>query len=313
MEGVGKRTTARALAMAVNCAAGEEAVGPLPCGDCGPCRRIAVGSHPDVLVLEPAGREFRIDQVRELCRELALKPYEGRHRVALIAGAERMTPHAANALLKVLEEPPERTLLVLTAPQAADLLPTIVSRCRQLRFKPLAARHLAAILERAHGVPAAKAVAVAATAGGSVTRALAMLREGWPEKRRRLLAELPDLAGGTPLRALFLAASLSRARSEAEEVLGVVASWVRDLAFAAEGAEQLVNRDMQGEIAEAAGRLPPDFAPRAWEAVQRAERRLAANVQPRTVLEALFLEIAAAGSPPVRSGAGAVNPSGNPG
>ena len=310
---MGKRTAARALAMAVNCAAGEGAVGSLPCGDCGPCRRIAAGSHPDVLVLEPAGKEFRIDQVRELCRELALKPYEGRHRVALIAGAERLNPHAANALLKVLEEPSERTLIVLTAPQAADLLPTIVSRCRQLRFKPIAARHLAAILERAHGVPAAEAEAVADTAGGSVTRALAMLRQGWPEKRRRLLAELPELAGGPPLRALLLAASFSRARSEAEEVLGLVASWVRDLAFAAEGAAHLVNRDVRGEIAEAAGRLPGDFAPRAWEALQRAERRLAANVQPRAVLEALFLEYAVAGSLPARSGAGAVNPSGNPG
>ncbi len=301
---MGKRTAARALAMAVNCAAGAEAVGTPPCGDCGPCRRIAAGSHPDVLVLEPAGKELRIDRVRELCRELALKPYEGRHRVALIADAQRMNAHAANALLKVLEEPPERTLLVLTAPQAADLLPTIVSRCRQLRFKPLAARHVAAILERAHGVPAAEAEALAAAAGGSVTRALAMRREGWPETRRRLLAELPGLAGGPPLRALVLAAKLSRARGEAEEALGLVASWVRDLACAAEGAQPLVNRDVRGEIAAAAGRLPGDFATRAWEAVQRAERRLAANVLPRTVLETLFLEIAAAGTPRPGSAAG---------
>ncbi len=293
---MGKRTAARAFAMALNCTAQEGLSGGDACGACSCCRRIASGLHPDVRVLEPAGKEFRIDQVRELCRELALRPYEGRYRVALLAGAERLNPHAANALLKALEEPPERTVIVLTAPQGADLLPTIVSRCRQLRFKPIAARHLAAILERAHGVPAEEAELIAAMAGGSVTRALAMRGAGWMERRRRLLAGLAGLAGSPPLRALVLAAEFSRGRAEIEDLLALCASWVRDLAVVRVEPERVWNRDLRAELEAAAGRLPEEFALRAWSAIRQAERRLAGNVNPRGILETLFLELAAAGA-----------------
>ncbi len=295
IEGVGKRTTARAFAMALNCAAQEGPSGGDACGACSSCRRIASGMHPDVRVLEPAGKEFRIDQVRELCRELALRPYEGRYRVALLAQAERMNPHAANALLKALEEPPERTVIVLTAPQGADLLPTIVSRCRQLRFKPIAARRLAAILERAHGVPAEEAELTAAMAGGSVTRALAMRRAGWMEGRRRFLAALAGLAGSPPRGALVPAAEFSRGRAEVEELLVLCASWARDLAVVKVEPERVLNRDLLAELKALADRLPEGFALRAWSAIRQAERRLAGNVNPRGILETLFLELAAAG------------------
>lgn len=292
---MGKRTAARAFAMALNCAVQEGPAGGGACGACASCRRIAAGLHPDVRVLEPAGKEFRIEQVRELCRELALKPYEGRYRVALLVGAERLNPHAANALLKVLEEPPERTVIVLTAPQGADLLPTIVSRCRQLRFKPIAARHIAAILERAHGVPAEEAELVAAMAGGSVTRALAMRRAGWMERRRRLLAALAGLPGSPPVRALLLAEEFSRGPAGIEDTLALTASWVRDLAVAAVDPGRVLNRDLGAALEAAAARLPEGFAGRAWEAIRQAERRLAGNVNPRVILETLFLGLAAAG------------------
>ncbi len=109
-----------------------------PCGACVMCRRVAEGMHPDVLQVRPTedSRQIRIDQVRELCNELALTSHGGGHRVGIVSPADCMNPFAANALLKTLEEPPGRTLLILVAVQPSRLPATILSRCQRIRIRP---------------------------------------------------------------------------------------------------------------------------------------------------------------------------------
>ena len=138
--GVGKATTARALAAALNCTQ-PEADGDA-CGTCPSCRRMHTGTHPDFLVIAPeeGKAQIKIDVIRELRRLTEYPPLGGGWRVVLIKPAEALTAQsdaAANALLKTLEEPPPQHLLVLTARGEADLLPTIVSRCHKLAFAPL--------------------------------------------------------------------------------------------------------------------------------------------------------------------------------
>ena len=119
------------LARALNCLGGEP-----PCDDCAQCDRVARGLHADVRVVDVESGPNRtggsrtaigIDQVREVQREASLKPYEGRYRVFVFDGAERVTAEAANSLLKTLEEPPAQVVIVLLAPDAAALPPTVVS------------------------------------------------------------------------------------------------------------------------------------------------------------------------------------------
>jgi len=156
-EGVGKARAARLLAQAANCEGGAGAAGLRddPCGACGPCRKIAKGIHPDVLVLheervmakagtwDPKGgrspsKDIVVDQVRDLVdRRLALMRFEGRRRFVVIDPADAMNPQAQNALLKTLEEPPQDTTLVLVAASPDSLLPTIRSRCARVSFGPL--------------------------------------------------------------------------------------------------------------------------------------------------------------------------------
>ena len=88
-------------------------------------------------MIQPEGGVIKIAQIRNLCRILSMKPFEGETRVAILIDAHLMNPSAGNALLKILEEPPEQTLLILTARQTSDLLPTIVSRCQHIRFNPV--------------------------------------------------------------------------------------------------------------------------------------------------------------------------------
>ncbi len=153
---VGKRTSALALAQALNCerplvnaasagppeasAAGGSsggAAGPDACGACPSCRMIAAGSHPDVEVVAPEGQFIKIDQIRAVGDRLGLNPLQARRRFIVLAQAERLNVQAANAFLKTLEEPPADTTLALCAAETALLPETIVSRCLPVRFAPL--------------------------------------------------------------------------------------------------------------------------------------------------------------------------------
>lgn len=108
-----------------------------PCAECVACRRVAARQHPDLALLAPeeAGRQIRIEQVRELAAELALTSHAGGYKVAVLSPADALNRFAANALLKTLEEPPARTLLVLVVTQPSRLPATVLSRCQRLRVR----------------------------------------------------------------------------------------------------------------------------------------------------------------------------------
>src|SRR4030042_1563823 len=130
--GVGRTTTALALAQALNCEAPENHEG---CGRCKPCRQLLGGNFPDVELVEPDGQSIKIEQVRELERRFAYKPVAGRYRVTVVRPAEAMTEEASNAVLKTLEEPPAGNVLILNGTEPSNLLPTIVSRCQKVVFR----------------------------------------------------------------------------------------------------------------------------------------------------------------------------------
>lgn len=292
IEGVGKKTTAAALAMAVNCT-GAAAAAEAPCGSCTACRKISADKHPDVQRVSAAGAMIRIDQVRELCRQLSLRPYEARTRVAILADAQTLNPAAGNALLKMLEEPPPRTLLILTAAQPQDLLPTIVSRCQHLRFKPIARRHLAAILERAYGFERQAADITAALADGSVTRALDFQRRERLKRRNWLVSELDLRRPKSAIWPSMLAEKMAASKAEALEDLALIAAWLRDMAVAAVDPERILYFDLRERIVAEAQHAPAGFPVRAAAALGAARRRIEANANPRLTLEAFLAKMAA--------------------
>ena len=144
-EGVGKEKAARAFAAALLCRKpGKDGA----CGSCHDCRLLASGAHPNFLFIAPETQFLRIDEIRALREELSLKAFSDRPRVAILCPADRMTPQAANALLKTLEEPPAGAHLILVAHRTSVLMPTIVSRCQRVPFFPLSADAVAEILSR---------------------------------------------------------------------------------------------------------------------------------------------------------------------
>ena len=134
-DGSGKTLTSRLLASALVC---TESPSRRPCGKCLACRKVAHGTHPDVRVVEMEGKEsFLVGQSRELRADASRLPNEGRHKIYILPDADHMNEAASNALLKILEEPPEYTVITLIAENPAALPETVRSRCVELRLRPV--------------------------------------------------------------------------------------------------------------------------------------------------------------------------------
>ena len=132
----GKEELALALAAALNC---EKTIYFQAC-ECGSCHKIEGGTHPDVRCSgeDPKMRSIKIEEIRDILNAASLKSYEGKWKVFIFYSAEKLTADASNALLKTLEEPPPRTLFILTAESRSAILETIQSRSFEIRLKPLA-------------------------------------------------------------------------------------------------------------------------------------------------------------------------------
>lgn len=134
MRGIGKSMVALEFFKALNCTATPAE----PCDKCGSCIKAASGYHPDFIKIVPDGSEIRVEPVRNVLNELGLKPFLARYRVVVIEPAELLNKSSANILLKSLEEPPSTTIFILISHKPGLLLPTIISRCQEITFKPIA-------------------------------------------------------------------------------------------------------------------------------------------------------------------------------
>jgi len=324
--GVGKTTLAISIAQAVNCERAQPGEGP--CGSCRSCDKIRRDIHPDVVKLEPEGRRriVRIEHIRELRSKVALRPFEGRTKVFLIREADRMEDPAANALLKTLEEPPPDSLIILTAPEEMDLLPTIVSRCLRLGLAPLTLETIEDWLESARGIVGLQARFMALLSGGCLGRVIDLDPEAVWDKRQDLIKRLALLAGLHPAGAVDWAAEISKSWTQRRKTLEKMAEadddntgaptewiedlaldadnqtsffsllrfWYRDLMVLASGVEQnhLLNTDVIEDLERVrAGQTPGAFLS-ALEEIDRAEEALNRMARPELVLENLFLNLA---------------------
>jgi DNA polymerase-3 subunit delta' len=224
-DGVGKKLTALTLAAAVNCPDRNDAGG---CGVCPSCIKSASGNHPDVHLLAPDGDEIKIDQVRQAQADFSLKAFEGRIKTLVVERAESMNPAAANAFLKMLEEPPGDALIVLITQTPFGLLPTIRSRCQEIRFMPLPRTALAKLLRERRGLSETDAWFLAALSQGSLGRGLEMDVQQEQNDRGEFLAFLPSLAGMSAADVMGEAERLAKDRERFDRVIELGAEFLRD-------------------------------------------------------------------------------------
>lgn len=197
--GSGRSVAARAFAAALQC----ERTSDPGCGECHACRTVLAGSHPDVSLVSTTETFIRVDRARELALTAATRPSTGRWRVLVVEDADRLNEQAADALLKSLEEPPPRTVWVLCAPTADDLIVTVRSRCRHLQLGTPPVDAVADLLVRRDGIDPAMAHYAARAAQSHIGIARRLATDEHARARRREVVGIPtSLTGvGAALRA----------------------------------------------------------------------------------------------------------------
>ncbi|MGW8220969.1 MAG: DNA polymerase III subunit delta' [Syntrophobacteria bacterium] len=289
MDGVGKQRTALTLAKVVNCENG--AAGDC-CDRCVSCRKAASGNHPDINTIERDGPFIKIEQIRALKQRLRFKPLEGLYRVTIINNAQNMKIEAANALLKVLEEPPAENLIILTAYEITSLLPTIVSRCLHLPFQPLATKEISTHLCQAHGLEPKKAAVMAELAGGSLSRAAVLLDEKQLDRRRLLLETVAGIHESHITDLLAVAKAWKGEGPDLKQDLEWLKTWLRDLLvqqLEAAGSIGLLNIDFAEKVVGASSWFKPDHLLEMFELICTVQGAISYNINKRLSLEALLL------------------------
>ena len=302
---VGKTTLATQLAQAVNCTGGDP-----PCGTCGPCERVGSGAHADVsfIRVDPEAAEgartlISIDAVRDLISSAHLRPYEGRTRVYIIEGADRLSADGANALLKVLEEPPPDVLLLLLTDYLDGVLPTIRSRCQLMELRPLPLAQVAAVLRDEHGVGDEQAEALARLSRGCLGWAIEASRDPsvLAAVQQRLERITDVIEGGLEARFAYadeLARRLQADRAAGREELFLWMRWLRDVLLTQQDqGKQIVNLSWRDTLTRHASALTSAQVTRWLHALTETVEARERNANPRLALEALMLDAPAVGAP----------------
>ncbi len=291
--GIGRRTLALRFAQALAC---PQPLSPgEPCRTCRTCLQIERMQHPDLAVVQAdrVGGTLKVDQVRELQHHLSLSPYEAPFRIALLLRFEEAHVSAANALLKTLEEPPARVILLLTALSSESLLPTIVSRCEVLRLRPLPIEVVAQGLHSQWGVPVEQAHRLVHVSGGRPGYALSLHQnpEQWLQ-HQAWLKDLHQLLTARRVQRFNYSEMMSKDKERLHQALMVWLTFWRDVVLqAAQASAPLTYVDLHQEITNLAERLGLRLAYHVLMAIQRTLDRLERNVNPRLALDILMLDL----------------------
>ena len=295
---VGKTALAVQLAQAVNC--GED---DPPCGQCASCQRIAQGFHTDIRTIglettdEGSHTLIGIDAIRQLHESAYLRPYEGKSRVFIIQDAHRLSAEAANALLKVLEEPPANVLLLLLTSAPDHVLSTIASRCQQLELQPLPVDQVALLLQEEHHLPLDQAANLARLSRGCIGWAVEASQD--PTLLARLHQQLERVGDVcyAGLEGRFAYADELASRFQRDPALGrselyLWLNWWRDILLIQQGRGQEISYRTWQETLEGQARALSSAQTVVWiEQLYMTLEALEYNAGPRLALEGLMLEL----------------------
>jgi DNA polymerase-3 subunit delta' len=283
MEGIGKKLVALNMAKSLNCAdqSGEA------CDHCRSCQLIDKGIYPDFILINPTGESIKIEQIRELERSIAFKPYEARWRVIIIDRAEQLTREAANALLKTLEEPPPLTVIILVATAVEGFPPTVPSRCQRIRFSPLSHEDVKKVLR--NRLPAEEIDIFAPLANGSPGRALRM--DG--EEIKKIKGLLSHAFSPSLNRRLHIARELAHEEGRGKLFLEILGGWLRDLIIYQETQQEalVLNRDLLAEIKKVASGRQTEGLLRDFWSLHEIERGIEAHGNLQLSLESALVGI----------------------
>jgi len=314
-EGVGKKLFALEIARAFNCRSPKGVEG---CGECPPCVRISRFNypqsaeaddwkqiiwtdHPDVGMVVAPKRLLLVDQMRLIEREANFRPFEGKARFFLIEDADKLNDPSANALLKILEEPPPTSHIILLTSRPAMILPTIRSRCQMIRFAPLEVGEIEKHLVDHKIAKPKEAQVLARVARGSLGRAINQDFEDYVPQRDAMMRVLKALASADDRTQLLKSAedlNSAAVKDEFESRLDILETLVRDAWILSMNApeSEVVNADLIGELRQIAQKLDTVRPARWISQIEEMREQLVVNINRKASTDALFLTMSATSS-----------------
>ncbi len=280
--GSGKYTLALWLTQALMCQSRTE----IPCGRCPGCKKVRSGNHADVKIIEPGKgvKSLKVEDVEQLQHAMTNRAYEGGRRVFILRSAHLLTPQAQNKLLKTLEEPPLGVTLMLLADHTAPLLPTVVSRCQQIRMRRVNAGQIESSLRERWNIPEARARHAAQACDGWVGSALGLAQdeEYWTLRQAALeMLEQVDKPGGI-MRIITMAEPYKAQWSR------LITIWQGLLRDAALSVESRMHPDLAARLSALGARFSGEKIQKMWWSCHQAQQRLAGNANAALVMDWLL-------------------------
>jgi DNA polymerase III subunit delta' len=292
IRGTGKKEIGLVITKALFCESLIE--GYKPCEACNNCRRINSGNHPDVHKIEPDGLSIKKQQIQTLQEEFSKKGVESSRKVYMINHADKMSVSAANSLLKFLEEPNSQTVAFLITEQPQQLLPTILSRCQILSFKPLAPQIMINQLIE-NGVDSMKAPLLAQLTN-SLDEAYELNVDDWFAQAQKIVLKLYEVLKKNPLEAMVaIQGDWSQHFKEKEQInrgLDLLLLIFKDLLYIQlDRQEQIVFKGESERLRQFALQVSGRRISDQMSAILEAKRKLQANMNPQLMMEELVLKL----------------------
>ena len=288
--GMGKKTLAGALALSLLCEKG----GTEPCMECHSCRQVLSGNHPDLIyVTHEKPASIGVDEIREQINDtIQIRPYNGGHKIYIVDEAEKMTVQAQNALLQTIEEPPAYAILLLLTTNADLFLPTILSRCVQLKLKPLKDSAVRDYLVQNMGEEESQADIYAAFARGNLGKAIHLARS---EEFKLMYQEILELL--KHIKEMDISELLERIKKfkdgefPIQDCLDFMQMWYRDILMykTTKDVNLLIFKDEFSAVRSISTTSGYDGLERILEAIDKAKIRLDANVNMELAMELMLL------------------------
>ena len=288
----GKEFIARVFAMTLQCEKG----GTEPCQECHSCKQALSDNQPDIIyVSHEKPNTISVDDIRaQINNDIAIKPYSSPYKIYIMNEAEKMTPQAQNAILKTLEEPPEYAVIMLLTSNVNSLLPTILSRCVVLNMKPVADELVRNYLMHQLQVPDYKAEVCVAFARGNIGKAKSLASsEDFDNIKNEALSLLKYIQDMDLSEITAAIKKITEYKLQINDYLDLIAIWYRDVLLfkATSDVNHLVFREEISAIRRVAQRSSYEGIEEVIEALDKAKRRLDANVNFELIMELLMLEI----------------------
>ena len=218
-EGIGKKITAKIIAQQLNCTGQADR----PCESCSSCLKIQKEEHPDLHIIQNGQSQIKMEDIRGILRQANLRPYEGISKVFIIDNAHKLNSEAANSLLKVLEEPPRDVLIILVTHKPQNIIKTVLSRCKEIKFSPLVRGQLETVLMNNYALDKTTAHFLAYYAEGRLGLALKLKDTPLLREKNKIFDSF--ILSSKPLDHFMM----NQSKEQVQVCLNILASWFRDI------------------------------------------------------------------------------------